>query len=77
MHEHHTTDAEPSEPENLDDSVFAKAEAAFRRHGTLAGMSIRVDGLSGGLRLSMGEDCEDGMATFHRLESAKRRGEDE
>ena len=53
---------------------FAKAEAIFLRCGTLGGASIRTDRLSGGIRLSMGEDCEDGMAEFRRLETGRSRG---
>jgi hypothetical protein len=58
-------------------AAYAKAEAIFRRGGSLRGLSIRTDHLSGRQRLSMGEDGEDGMATFCRLESAKRLLEDE
>jgi hypothetical protein len=73
---------EIDENENMDPedeclAVYAKAEAIFRRGGSLRGMSIRTDQISGRQRLSMGEDCEDGMARFRRLESAKRLLEDE
>ena len=68
-------DDEHLDPEALATAVYAKAEAIFRRGGSLRGMSIRTDQLSGRLRLSTGEDWEDGMASFRRLESAKRSAE--
>lgn len=52
-------------------SAFALAEAAFRSHGTLRGMAVRYDAVTGRARLSMGPDCEDGMAEYRRLESAR------
>lgn len=70
-------DCENMDPEEQATAVYAKAEAIFRRGGSLSRLSVRTDRLSGGQRLSMGEDCEDGMAIFRRLESAKRMADDE
>ena len=70
-------DSENMDPKGQATAVYAKAEAIFRRGGSLGGLSIRTGRLSGGQRLSMGEDCEDGMAIFRRLESAKRMADDE
>ena len=61
-----------SDQEERDKGPYAKAEAVFRHAGSLRGVSIRTGRLSGWQRLSMGEDCEDSMASFKRLESAKR-----
>ncbi|MFT4548841.1 MAG: hypothetical protein ACI8XO_002669 [Verrucomicrobiales bacterium] len=61
------TDTDPTEQNPTRSDPFAKAEAIFRRTRSLRGMTIRTDNLSGGMRLSMGHDCENAMATFRAM----------
>jgi len=72
MHETDPTYQTPTRPD-----PFAKAEAIFRRTGSLRGVSIRTDQISGEIRLSMGHDCENAMGIFRAMESAKRRAGEE